>query len=51
MWSMPRLYKEASWTSQSSHVKYLGVIFEKRFTWRLCIEMIEAKAFKTFIRI
>jgi hypothetical protein len=28
------------------HVKYLGVIFDKR----LHIEMIEAKAFRTFIR-
>jgi hypothetical protein len=32
-------------------VKYLGVIFDKRMTWRLHIEMIEAKAFRTFIRI
>jgi hypothetical protein len=29
------------------HVKYLGVIFYK--TWRLNIEMIEAKAFRAFI--
>jgi hypothetical protein len=28
-----------------------GVIFDKRMTWRLHIEMIEAKAFRTFIRI
>jgi hypothetical protein len=34
-----------------NHVKYLDVIFRKRITWRLHIEMIEAKAFKTFIRI
>ena len=33
------------------HVKYLGVIFDKRITWRLHTEMIEAKAFKTFITI
>jgi hypothetical protein len=32
-------------------VKYLGVIFDKKVTWRLHIEMIEAKAFRTFIRI
>jgi hypothetical protein len=32
-----------------SHVKYLGVIFDKRITWRLHIEMTEA--FRTFIRI
>jgi hypothetical protein len=37
--------------SPSSNVKYLGVIFDKRITWRLHIEMIEAKAFRTFIRI
>jgi hypothetical protein len=34
-----------------NHVKYLGVIFDKRIIWRLHIEMIEAKAFRTFIRI
>jgi hypothetical protein len=33
------------------HVKHLGVIFDKRITWRLHIEMTEAKAFRTFIRI
>jgi hypothetical protein len=33
------------------HVIYLGVIFNKRITWRLHIEMIEAKAIRTFIRI
>jgi hypothetical protein len=32
-----------------NHVKYL--IFDKKITWRLHIEMIEAKAFRTFIRI
>jgi hypothetical protein len=32
-------------------VKYLGVIFDKGMTWRLHIEMIEAKAFRTFIRM
>jgi hypothetical protein len=30
---------------------YLGVIFDKKVTGRLHIEMIEAKAFRTFIRI
>jgi hypothetical protein len=34
-----------------NHVKYLGVIFDKRITWRLHLEMIEAKAFRKFIRI
>jgi hypothetical protein len=33
------------------HVKYIGVMFDKRIIWRLHIEMIEAKAFRTFIRI
>jgi hypothetical protein len=33
------------------HVKYLGVILHKRITWRLHIEMTEAKTFRTFIRI
>jgi hypothetical protein len=32
-------------------VKYLGVLFDKRMTWRLHIQMIEAKAFRTYIRI
>jgi hypothetical protein len=32
-------------------VKYLGVIVDKKVTWRLHSEMIEAKAFRTFIRI
>jgi hypothetical protein len=32
-------------------VKYLGEIFDKNVIWRLHIEMIEAKAFRTFIRI
>jgi hypothetical protein len=34
-----------------SHIKYLGVIFNKRITWRLHIEMIKTKAFRTFIRV
>jgi hypothetical protein len=34
-----------------NHVNHLGVIFYKRITWRLHIEMIEAKAVTTFIRI
>jgi hypothetical protein len=34
-----------------NHVKYFSVIIDKRITWRLHIEMIEAKAFRTFIRI
>jgi hypothetical protein len=32
-------------------VKYLGVISDERMVWRLHIEMIEAKAFRPFIRI
>jgi hypothetical protein len=34
-----------------NHVKYLGVIFDKRITWKLRIEITEAKAIRTFIRI
>jgi hypothetical protein len=34
-----------------NHAEYLGVIFCKRITWRLHMEMIEAKAFRAFIRI
>jgi hypothetical protein len=37
--------------SLASHVKYLGVIFDKRITWRQHIKMIEIKAFRTFITI
>jgi hypothetical protein len=32
-------------------VKYLGVIFDKKITWSPHMEMIEAKAFRTFIRV
>jgi hypothetical protein len=31
--------------------KFLGVIFDRRVTWRLHVEMIEVKAFRTFIRV
>jgi hypothetical protein len=34
-----------------NNVKYLGAIFDSKITWRLHIEMIEAKAFRTFIRV
>jgi hypothetical protein len=34
-----------------NHVKYFGVILDNRITWSLHIEIIEAKAFRTFIRI
>jgi hypothetical protein len=34
-----------------NHVKYLDVIVDKRITWRLHTETVEAKAFRTFIRI
>jgi hypothetical protein len=33
------------------HARLLDVIFGKRITWRLSIEMTEAKAFSVFIRI
>jgi hypothetical protein len=32
-----------------NNVKYLGVIFHKKITWKLHIEMIAAKAFRAFI--
>jgi hypothetical protein len=32
-----------------NNIKYLGVIFGKKITWRLHIEMIEAKAFRTIL--
>jgi hypothetical protein len=34
-----------------SQVKYLSVIFWKRIVWRLHIELIETKAYTTFINI
>jgi hypothetical protein len=34
-----------------NHVKYLGVIYDERITWRLDIEVIEAKDFTAFIRM
>jgi hypothetical protein len=55
-WSVPQLYKghslKGQWVPEAhltlngrnisfmNHVKYLGVIFDKRITWRLHIEMI-----------
>jgi hypothetical protein len=32
-------------------VKYLGVIFDKKITWGLYIEMVATKAYRTFIRL
>jgi hypothetical protein len=43
----PHLYR----LGKINSVKYLGVIFDKKITWRLHIELIKAKAFRTFIRI
>jgi hypothetical protein len=37
--------------SPFSIMLYLNVIFDKRITWRLYIEMIEGKAFRIFIRM
>jgi hypothetical protein len=31
-----------------NNVKYVGVLFDKRMTWRLHIQIIEAKAFRIF---
>jgi hypothetical protein len=33
------------------HLTYLGIIFNERITWRFHIEIIEDKAFRTFIRV
>jgi hypothetical protein len=33
-----------------NHVKHPDVIFDKMITWRLNIKLIEAKAYKTYIR-
>jgi hypothetical protein len=32
-------------------VKYLGVFFDKKMTWKVHLETTEARAFRTFIRI
>jgi hypothetical protein len=37
-------------TAFVNNVKYLGVIFDRRITWRLHIERTVAKAFRTYIR-
>jgi hypothetical protein len=34
-----------------NNAKYLGVIFDRKVTWRLHMETIEAKAFRTFLRV
>jgi hypothetical protein len=46
MLSVPKCYEQ----EKSRGAKYLGVIFDRKITWRLHIEMTEAKAFLTFIR-
>jgi hypothetical protein len=33
-----------------NYVKYPGVIFVERITWRMHVEMIPAKGFRSFIR-
>jgi hypothetical protein len=33
-----------------NHVNYIGVIFNRKITWRLHIKAIETKAFRDFIR-
>jgi hypothetical protein len=33
-----------------NNVKYLGVIFDRKITWRIHIKAIETKAFRAFIR-
>jgi hypothetical protein len=50
-WSVPTCYMQDKFISIDSHVKYLSIIFNKSITWSLHIDMIEAKSFRTFIRI
>jgi hypothetical protein len=38
-------------TSKSMRIRHRGYIFDKKITWGLHIETIEAKAFRTFIRV
>jgi hypothetical protein len=38
-------------TLDSTGVKYIGLIFDKRVTWSLHLYMIAAKAFRTLIRV
>jgi hypothetical protein len=42
MWFMPRF---------ANRVKYLSIICDKRFIWRMPINVIKTKAFGTFIRM
>jgi hypothetical protein len=48
VWFIPRIHNV---NQQYSNAKYLGAIFNKRTTRILHIEINEAKAFRTFIRI
>jgi hypothetical protein len=50
-WSMRRLYNASPLVVSANSVKYLSVIFDKNITWRPHTEMMEAKAFRTFIRV
>jgi hypothetical protein len=34
-----------------NNIKYVCVIFDRKITWRLHIEALEAKAFRTFLRV
>jgi hypothetical protein len=44
-----------NWSDGTCHLQikwnYLGVIFDRRITWRLHTEAIEAKAFRTFFLV
>jgi hypothetical protein len=35
----------------AKHAKYLGAIFDRKISWRLDTEAIEANAFKTFLSV
>jgi hypothetical protein len=48
---MSRLTLNAKDIPIVNYIKYLSVNFDKKTTWRLYIRMIEAKAFRIFIRV
>jgi hypothetical protein len=47
----PAAHRTFNWRNISfaNHVKYIRVIYDKRITWTLHTEMINAKAFRKYI--
>jgi hypothetical protein len=35
----------------ANHMKYLGVTFDGKITWKVHVENVEDKTFRTFIRV